>query len=200
MSSVVSSLGVAIVTGASKGIGRAIALRLAKDGYDVGINDLPAAEESLDTLRKEIFTLGRRPFVSVGDVSVPKNVENMISSVVDNLGQLDVMVANAGIAKAGPLIDTKISDWHELFSINAFGVFLSYQYAAKQMIKQGTGGRIIGASSIAGKRGELHLGAYSATKFAVRGLTQVAGEYCDFLDATIVVTFLFKLKSGVDME
>ncbi|KAG5635738.1 hypothetical protein H0H81_010238 [Sphagnurus paluster] len=153
MPAAISTLGVALVTGASKGIGRAIAVRLAKDGFDVAINDLPVAEESLDGVRKEIAALGRRPFVAIGDVSVEKNVKNMVSSVAENLGQLNVMVANAGICKSTPIIETEVSQWEKLLAVNTIGLFLSYKYAALQMIKQGKGGRIIGASSVAGKRG-----------------------------------------------
>ncbi|KAG5653196.1 hypothetical protein H0H81_001824 [Sphagnurus paluster] len=156
----VSSLGVAIVTGAARGIGRGIALRLAKDGYDVGLNDLPAAAESLDNVRKEIIALGRRPFVAFGDVSVPADVEKTVSTVVENLGPLNVMVANAGIYELAPMIEHEVSDFEKHFSVNAIGVFLSYKYAALQMIKQGLPGTA----------------AYSASKFAIRGMTQVAAK------------------------
>ncbi|KAG5652386.1 hypothetical protein H0H81_005182 [Sphagnurus paluster] len=161
MASTASSPGVALITGAAKGIGRAIALRLAKNGYDVGMNDLPTAAEALEALGQEIASLGRRSYIAIGDVSVPDSVENIVSSVVENLGHLDVP-----------------SPWNgrNFFAINARSVFLCYKYAAQQMIKQGTGGRIIGAASIAGKKGVRGLGAYSATKFAVCGLTQVAGQ------------------------
>ncbi|KAG5649463.1 hypothetical protein H0H81_003672 [Sphagnurus paluster] len=97
MASTASSPGVALITGAAKGIGRAIALRLAKNGYDVGMNDLPTAAEALEALGQEIASLGRRSYIAIGDVSVPDSVENIVSSVVENLGHLDVMVANAGI-------------------------------------------------------------------------------------------------------
>ncbi|KAG5341447.1 putative secondary metabolism biosynthetic enzyme [Termitomyces sp. Mn162] len=155
-----SSLGVALVTGASKGIGRAIALRLAKDGFDVGINDIPAARKGLESLRAQITEKGRNSTIAVGDVSMPPNVENMISTVVKDLGRLDVMVANAGICRAHLITETEVEEWEKLFAVNARGVFLCYKYAALQMIKQG--------------QGEASLGAYSATKFAVRGLTQAA--------------------------
>ncbi|KAG5635544.1 hypothetical protein H0H81_010906 [Sphagnurus paluster] len=167
---------VALVTGAAQGIGRAIALRLAKDGFDVAINDLLAAEDALNGVRKEITALGRRAFVFIGDVSVEKDVQNMVSSVVENLGQLNVMVANAGVCRSTPILETEVSQWDFLLSVNVVGLFLCYKYAAMQMIKQGKGGRILGASSVAGRRGEMYMGTYSATKFAVRGLAQVAGE------------------------
>lgn len=86
-----SYFGVALVTGASKGIGRAIALRLAKDGFDVGINDLPAARDGLETLRAQIKEKGRRSVIAVGDVSMKRDVENMVSTVAKDLGRLDVV-------------------------------------------------------------------------------------------------------------
>ncbi|KAG5635736.1 hypothetical protein H0H81_010236 [Sphagnurus paluster] len=157
MSLATSSVGVAIVTGAARGIGRGIALRLARDGYDVGLNDLPSAAESLDEVQKEIIALGRRPFVSVGDVSVAADVEKMVFSVVEKLGPLSVMVANAGICKrAAPFIEHEVSDMERHFSVNTLGTFLSYKYAALQMIKQGKGGRIVGACSNAGKQGDVY--------------------------------------------
>ncbi|RDB27112.1 Diacetyl reductase [(S)-acetoin forming] [Hypsizygus marmoreus] len=171
-----SLLGVAFVTGASQGIGRAIALRLADDGFDVALNDLPSSKDKLDAVSKEITAKGRRTWIALGDISVEDNVQSMISTVVENLGQLDVMVANAGICLSKPVLDTTVADWDRLFSVNVRGTFLCYKYAAAQMIKQGHGGRIIGASSIAGQEGFLEMSAYSGTKFAIRGLTQSASK------------------------
>ncbi|KAG5642797.1 hypothetical protein DXG03_002102 [Asterophora parasitica] len=158
----ISLRGVALVTGASKGIGRAIAFRLAKDGFDVGINDLPGSREGLDSLQREIKAAGRRVTILVGDVSKQENVEEMVNTVVRDLGQLNVV--------------TEVDEWDQLFAVNARGVFLCYKYAATQMIKQERGGRIIGASSVAGRQGTEGLAAYCATKFAVRGITQVAAR------------------------
>jgi len=83
----------------------------------------------------------------------------MVSSTVGELGQLNVMVANAGICRGKALLDTEVEDWDKMFSVNGRGIFLCYKYAAKQMIKQGKGGRLIGASSVAGRRGEPGLGS-----------------------------------------
>jgi len=166
--------GVAIVTGAAQGIGKGIALRLADDGFDVAINDLPRSKAKLELLSQEITAKGRKVFIVLGDVSVEADVEALVSTAVEKLGQLNVMVANAGICTPKSVLDTSAADWDHIFSINARGVFLCYKYAALQMIRQGNGGRIIGASSVAGQQGTELLGAYGATKFAVRGLTQTA--------------------------
>uniref|UniRef100_A0A0W0EY30 Acetoin reductase family protein n=1 Tax=Moniliophthora roreri TaxID=221103 RepID=A0A0W0EY30_MONRR len=100
----------------------------------------------------------------------------MIDEVVKEHSSLDVMVANAGILYYSPLLDTPVEIVDKIMSVNFRGVFLCYKYAAKQMITQGRGGRIIGASSLAGKQGWRNLSVYSASKFAVRGLTQSVAQ------------------------
>ncbi|PPQ88743.1 hypothetical protein CVT25_008550 [Psilocybe cyanescens] len=168
---------VAVVTGASRGIGRAIALRLAKDGYDLALNDLPSNQSQLDKVGSEIVEhIGRRALVLTGDAAVEEDVKILVNKTAEDLGGVDVMVANAGIAVIGPLISQDTEAWDNIVRVNLKGPFLCYKYAAAQMIKQGSGGRIIGASSVAGKKGMRTIGAYSATKFAVRGLTQTAAQ------------------------
>ncbi|KIJ58227.1 hypothetical protein HYDPIDRAFT_34377 [Hydnomerulius pinastri MD-312] len=168
--------GVALVTGSGRGIGRSIALRLASEGYDLGLNDIPKNKGNLDEISAEIASEypGRRVCVLLADVSVEDEVKAMVEGVVKQLGQLDVMVANAGIARFGTLLQTTTEDWDTVLAVNARGTFLCYKYAAQQMIAQKTKGRIIGASSVAGKQGQAILDAYCASKFAVRGLTQCA--------------------------
>ncbi|KAG1722874.1 NAD(P)-binding protein [Suillus paluster] len=172
------SKGVALITGAGQGIGRAIALRLAADGFDIGLNDISTNKSKIEEVAQEIATAhsGRRVCVLLADVTVEDDVRSMVDSVVTELGGLDVMVANAGIIHIGPLVETTTEDWEKIFAVNVRGVFLSYKYAAKKMIALNEthkrGRRIIGASSISGKRGDEYLSAYCASKFAVRGLTQ----------------------------
>ncbi|CCM05106.1 uncharacterized protein FIBRA_07313 [Fibroporia radiculosa] len=164
---------VAIVTGAGQGIGRAIALRLADDGIDVAVNDLASNTDALVKLVEEIHAKGRQSISVIGDVSDEENVQMMIARTVKEMGGLDIMIANAGIAMGRiALIDLSTEQWDRVVAINLRGVMLCYKYAAEQMIKQGRGGRIIGAASVMGKKGFAHQSAYVATKFAVRGLTQ----------------------------
>lgn len=163
-----------IVTGAARGIGKAIALRLAADGHDVAVNDIAANTADLEAVADEIRASGRRSAALVADVSEPEAVSGMVSGTVEALGSLDVMVANAGIAQVLPLLEVSPEDWDRMMAVNVRGTFLCYQEAAQQMIKQGGGGKIIGAASIVAYRPFALLGPYSASKWAVRGLTQAA--------------------------
>ena len=167
---------VALVTGAARGIGRGIALRLAADGLDVAVNDMEANREGLEEVAGEIREEGQRSTTIVADVSKEGEVEDMVQNVAAELGRLDVMVANAGIAQVVPLLDLTLEDFDKLMAVNLRGVFLCYQAAARQMIQQGRGGKIIGAASIAAHKGFAMLGHYSASKWAVRGLTQAAAQ------------------------
>jgi len=164
---------IAIITGAASiGIGRGIALRLAEDGLDIAINDLLQKSEQLEGLAKEIREKGRRCITFCGDMSEEADVKALVDKVVAEFGGLDVMVANVGIAASASILDMNVDDWDRVMRINARGMMLQYKFAAMQLVKQGRGGRIIGASSIAGKRGLVNKAHYSASKFAVRGLTQ----------------------------
>ncbi|KAJ7073969.1 hypothetical protein C8F01DRAFT_1010148 [Mycena amicta] len=171
---------VALVTGAAQGIGRAVALRLARDGLDVGVADLPSQMGALEELVKEIEALGvaagRKACAVAVDVTKEEEVSAMVEEVVEKLGRLDVMIANAGVGTSGyvKITDVDVSDWEKRWEVNIRGVVLSYKYAARQMIKQGEGGRIIGASSICGIRGYAGTGGYCVSKAAVRSLTQTA--------------------------
>ncbi|KAL4254474.1 short-chain dehydrogenases/reductases (SDR) family protein [Pleurotus pulmonarius] len=172
-----SSKGVAIITGAAEGIGRGIALRLVSDGFDVAINDIAPKQAALDQLVSEITSKTSRRAIAVpGDVSKDGDVKGIVDKVVRELGGLDVMIANAGIAVNKPIAETTVDEWDRLFAVNVRGTFLCYKLAANAMIRQGRGGRIVGACSIAGKKGIAEAACYSSTKFAVRGLTQSAAQ------------------------
>lgn len=165
---------VALITGAGRGIGEAIALRLAQDGADVAVNDVdPAAAE---VVAEKIRGLGRRAAAVPADVSDRAAVFGMVAAAAEALGRVDVVVANAGVALTKTLLDTTPEDLARLFAVNVNGVVYTMQAAAERMKAQGGGGKIISAASIAGHSGFAYLGAYSATKFAVVGLTQAAAK------------------------
>ncbi|EPS95394.1 NAD-binding protein [Fomitopsis schrenkii] len=168
---------VAIITGAAQGIGRSIALRLAQDGLSVAINDIPAKRAQIDEVVAEIKATGALAVAAPADVADEDAVQKMIASVVERLGALDVMVANAGIGLHGPLLTVSTQEWDRVININLRGVMLCYKYAAKQMVDQGWGGRIIGACLRLATGSLLnitdrYMSAYTASKFAIRGLTQ----------------------------
>ncbi|UPX10278.1 uncharacterized protein EKO05_0000945 [Ascochyta rabiei] len=162
----------AIVTGSSRGIGKAIALRLANDGYDVCINDVVANKSGCDDVVKEIQALGRKAFTFTADVSNLNEVTDLVQASVSELGPLNTMVANAGIAQVKALLDLTEQDFKRMFEVNVYGVFNCYSAAAKQMISQGAGGKLLGAASIVAFKPFALLSHYSASKWAVRGMTQ----------------------------
>jgi len=166
--------GIALITGSAQGLGCSIALRLARDGFDIALSDVSSKRDQLRAVADNIEKIGRRTLVVPADVTVDREVKEMVQDVVKELGGLDILVANAGVLGLSPLISTELDEWERVMAVNARGTFLCYKYAAQQMIKQGRGGRIIGASSISGKLGKPLLSAYSASKFAIRGLTQTA--------------------------
>ena len=164
----------AIVTGAGRGIGRGIALRLADDGHAVAVNDVN--KDTAEAVAAEITAAGRTAIAVPADVTDRAAVFGMVERVVAELGSLDVMVANAGIAQVKTILELTPEDLQRMFEVNVFGVVYCLQAAAEQMRRQGTGGKIINAASIAAHSGFDLLGHYSATKFAVRALTQAAAK------------------------
>ncbi|KAF9495468.1 NAD(P)-binding protein [Pleurotus eryngii] len=170
---------IAIVTGAAQGIGKAIATQLANDRYSVVISDIAAKQSLMDDVAAEIKAKNAdtQTLVIPADVSSASDVNNLVAKTKETPGGLDVMVANAGVCWSNSILDVTVEEWEKLFTINIRGVLLCYQAAARLMIVQKRGGRIIGhASSIAGKKGNVMIGAYSASKFAVRSLTQTAAR------------------------
>ena len=165
---------VALVTGGGRGIGRGIALRLARDGADVALVDV--RPDGIDTVAAEVAEIGSKSTTFVADVGDRDQVFAAVEHAAQALGGFDIMVNNAGIALVGPISDVTPAEIKRIWAINVDGVLWGIQAAVAKFKELGHGGRIINASSIAGHDGFAMLGVYSATKFAVRALTQAAAK------------------------
>ena len=157
-----------IVTGAARGIGRAIARRLAEEGGRVAVADIESAEETASQITER---RGQAIAVSC-DVTDRASVRAMIGATVEAYGRLDVVFNNAGIAQTKPFLELEDADWHRMMEVNAYGVFMCMQEVARRMIDQGEGGKIINTASTAGKQAFSLSAHYCASKFAVVALTQ----------------------------
>lgn len=186
---------VALVTGAGQGIGRGIALRLARDGADIALVDV--RDDGIGQVAEEVRELGRAATTIVADVSDRRQVFDAVDRAASELGGLDIVVNNAGIALVGPLSEATPEEVGRILSINVEGVLWGIQAAAAKFVALGRPGRIINASSIAGHDGFEMLGVYSATKFAVRGLTQAAAK--EYASAGITVNAYCPGVVGTDM-
>ena len=178
---------VALVTGAGRypSRGPSIALRLAQEGADVAVNDVYLAPEQftegekklgwrgVPTVQEKIEALGRRGLGVWADVSDPDQVDHLFEEIIARLGRIDILVNNAAIIPVSELLETSFETWNKCLTVNLAGAFLCGREAARHMIRQGTGGKIVNISSRAGKVGLPELGAYSASKFGIVGLTQV---------------------------
>lgn len=160
---------VAIVTGASRGIGRSIALALAAQGVKVVVSARNAA--ALTALTAEIKSQGGNALAVVADVAVEEDANNLVKQAVDTYGQLDVLVNNAGITRDGLLLRMKSEDWDAVLDTNLKGAFLCTRAVAKVMSKQRSG-RIINISSVVGEMGNAGQANYCASKAGLLGLTK----------------------------
>ncbi|MFC9363644.1 acetoin reductase [Rhodococcus sp. NPDC057014] len=170
---------VALITGAGQGIGRAIALRLASDGADISLVDVNA--DRISAVADEVRAAGSKAVSLVADVTDRDQVRSAVDRTERELGGFDIIVNNAGIAQVDPIADATPEDVSRILAVNVEGVLWGIQAGAAKFRARGHGGKIVNASSIAGHEGFAMLGVYSATKFAVRALTQAAAkEYaCD---------------------
>ncbi len=160
---------VAIVTGSARGIGKAIALKLAKDGYDVVISDI--LEDVAQETAKEIEALGQKSLVVVADVSKAEDAARLIDETVKAFGRLDVLVNNAGITRDNLAIRMKENEWDMVLNINLKGTFLCSQAAAKVMMKKRSG-RIVNIASVSGILGTAGQANYASSKAGVIALTK----------------------------
>jgi 3-oxoacyl-[acyl-carrier protein] reductase len=161
---------VAMVTGASRGIGRAIALRLAEEGCDVAVNyhrSGATAQEVAD----EVVRLGRRALVLGADVASSGEVEAMVTAVEDEIGPVDILVNNAGIHKHHKSWEMSVEDWDRIIDVNLTGTFLTSRLLGPRMAERGWG-RIVNISSVVAMSGTDHEAHYAASKAGIHGLTK----------------------------
>ncbi|MED1469564.1 3-oxoacyl-[acyl-carrier-protein] reductase [Bacillus salipaludis] len=163
-----------LVTGASRGIGREIALELARQGANVAVN-FAGSEAKANEVVDEIKALGRDAFTVKCDVSNSEEVALMVKETVDRFGKLDILVNNAGITKDNLLMRMKEEEWDDVISINLKGVFLCTKAVTRQMMKQRFG-RIINIASIVGVSGNPGQANYVAAKAGVIGLTKTTAK------------------------
>jgi NAD(P)-dependent dehydrogenase (short-subunit alcohol dehydrogenase family) len=181
---------VAIVTGAGRmrGIGRAIALRLAQDGADVAVTAMPRTPEAMpehereaswrgaESVAEEIGPTGRRALALDVDVTEPDAVQELVRRTIKDLGRIDILVNNAGLALVSGkknLWDMEDEEWQREIDVNLNGVYHCCKAVAKVLVEQGEGGRVINVSSLAGRVAQPQYGGYTPAKFAVIGLTEM---------------------------
>lgn len=165
---------VALVTGASRGIGREIALELAREGASVAVNYAGSEAKALE-LVDEIKSMGTEAIAIQADVSNSESVNEMVKQTIEQFGKLDILVNNAGITKDNLLMRMKESEWDDVININLKGVFLCTKAVTRQMMKQRSG-RIINISSIVGVSGNPGQANYVAAKSGVIGLTKTSAK------------------------
>ncbi|MGG1634551.1 3-ketoacyl-ACP reductase [Paenibacillus sp. FSL K6-3182] len=160
----------AIITGAGKGIGKAIAVALAAEGVNLGIiartsADLEALKDSLSS------TYGVKVFIATADIAVKSDVDQAIASLKESLGSIDILINNAGIGTFGTLLEMDHEQWERIIQTNVLGTYYVTRAALPTMLEQ-SGGSIINIASTAGERGFATGSAYCASKFAVMGMTE----------------------------
>lgn len=165
---------VALVTGASRGIGRAIALALATEGAKVVVNYASSATAA-DELVAEIAGMGGEAIALKADVSQPDQVDALVAAVMEKWGRVDVLVNNAGITRDTLLLRMKPDDWQAVIDLNLTGVFLCTRAISKIMLKQRSG-RMINISSVVGEMGNAGQANYSAAKAGVIGFTKAVAK------------------------
>jgi 2-deoxy-D-gluconate 3-dehydrogenase len=160
----------AVVTGAGTGLGEAMAIGLAEAGADiVGVYHT----HTPDRARQEIEGLRRRFLAVQADLSTIEPVDRIVAAAVEAFGKLDILVNDAGIIRRSPALEFSEKDWDEVINVNLKSVFFLCQAAARQFVKQKSGGKIINIASLLSFQGGILIPAYTASKSGVRGLTQL---------------------------
>lgn len=160
---------IAIITGGANGMGRATALRFAREGAAVVVADVE--HDNAAKVAAEIRAAGGRALPLAVDVRASQSVEQMVAQTVAEFGRVDILCSIAGIVRNDPFLDLPEENWDAVLAVNLKGVYLCGQHAARQMVKQGSGGKIVNMASTNGLVGEADLAHYNASKFGVVGLT-----------------------------
>ncbi len=161
---------VSIITGSARGIGKAIGLRLAKEGASVVFADLNG--QQAEQVASEGKQKGGKAIAVTVDVSEREQVKEMVNKTIAEFGKIDILFNNAGINHQQRFLEATEDNWNRIMKVNALSVLICTQEVAKQMIKQGHGGKIINTASLAGRQGYPDIAPYCASKFAVIALTQ----------------------------
>jgi short-subunit dehydrogenase len=199
----------ALITGGSEGIGKATALLLARQGYDLVL----AARHSdrLEAVASEVRSLGRDVLPVVTDMRDPVQVNTLVEKTLRHYGQLDVLVNNAGVYLSGPIEAFSLEDWHQAIDLNLWGYIYTIQALLPHFLQRGTG-TIVNVSSIGGKVSVPYLTPYCTTKFAVTGLTEslhselspkgihVAGIYPNVIKSNFMERAIFRGKDAQDQQ
>ncbi len=186
---------VALITGAGQGIGRAIALRLANEGANIAIVDMN--EDKMMAVAEEVSRIGRKATIFKADVTNRDEVFKAVEHAESKLGGFDIMVNNAGMSQVQSLLDVTPEEIEKIFKVNVEGVLWGIQASVKKFKQRKQKGKVISAASIAGHESFPMLGVYSATKFAVRALTQAAAK--EFASDGITVNAYCPGIVGTDM-
>ncbi|MFK3961556.1 3-ketoacyl-ACP reductase [Guptibacillus hwajinpoensis] len=159
----------ALITGAARGIGRAAAIALAKEGVNIGM--IARTEETLQNVAKEIEVEGVKTSFAIADVSSNEEVTTAVTKLKEDLGEVDILINNAGIAKMGGFMDLEVTEWEKIIQVNLLGAYYVTRAVLPDMIERKSGD-IINISSTAGQKGAPVTSAYSASKFGLMGLTE----------------------------
>jgi 3-oxoacyl-[acyl-carrier protein] reductase len=166
---------VALITGARRGLGKAIALRLAADGADVVVNDIAAGQQEAEATAEELRALGVRALALPADVCVAEEVEAMLETALKEMGRLDLLVNNAGVTRDSLVMRMSEEQWDLVLNINLKGTFLCTRAVLKPLLKQRSG-RIINIASVVGLMGNAGQANYAASKGGVIAFTKAVAK------------------------
>ena len=187
---------VAIITGSSSGIGKAIALRLGEEGVKIAV-----AARRLDlcnTVKDHISARGGKAIAVQTDISDQTQVDNLIDKTIDHFGQIDIMVNNAGIGGGNQISETTTETFDQVINTNLRGTFFCCRAGFRQMRNQGTGGIIINVSSVCGIDAWSGTGSYSASKYGIMGITKaLADEGRNYKIKASAICFVFLTSTNI---